>query len=647
MLREISLRDSRMTGGFWKPYLELIRTRTLPCQLRVLNDELGEGPEEKSGALENLRIAAGQSEGHHYGAYFQDSDVYKWLEAAAYSLEITPDAGLQAQAEQVVDLIAAAQEEDGYLSTYFQIEAPEKKYRLLDRSHELYCMGHCLEAMTAYDEAVGSPKARRIAEKIVDNLDRNFGYGEGQIRGADGHPEVEIGLLRYYEHTGDERGLRLAGFFLRVRGEDPAFYEKQTAENIRRGWLPAGTEAFGREYTQSYAQPKNQRTAVGHAVRQMYLAAGMAGLVRLTGDPELAQACRSIWEDVSQRKLFLTGGVGSTPFGEAFTAAYDLPNDTMYGETCAAIALVYFAWEMFKTEPKMEYIDVIERALYNGILSGASQDGTHFFYVNPLEVRADFCEKNPGLADVRAKRPAWFGCACCPPNFARTIGSVQRYVWAWDEERRILYLNLFAAGEVRAGGLTLTQKTDFPRENRVEISVEDGEGSVSLTLDLKVRIPWWAAGVCAQRNGEDIPVPAPGGYLDLRGMRPGETLLLSFRTPVMAVKARREVTADAGRVAVQRGPFVYCAEEADNPAPLWDYRVRPSEIRRAEEGKADGIPDYAPVLRVPARRERLSGSGLYRFDEESSREEAVLTLIPYYAWGNRSGRDMMVWLIQG
>lgn len=649
-LNEVKLNDVTVNGGFWKDYIELIREKTIPFQYRAINNDLsvklgnenrnGSFADEKSNALENLRIAAGLSEGGHYGCIFQDSDVYKWLEAASYSLAIHPDANLQALADGVVELIAKAQEDDGYIDTYFQIKEPALKYRMLCYSHELYCMGHLLEAVVASYEASGNETILAVGERIIDNLDASFGYEEGKLHGAGGHEEVEIGLLRMYELTGDSRALKLADFFLSVRGEDPDFYSKQMEELRGKN---AGERYFSiakdLKYLQCYARPKDQTKAEGHAVRMMYLASAMARLVRHTDDPELKRASDAIWENVTEKKMFVTGGVGSADIGEAFTGDFDLPNDTMYCETCASIALMFFAYEKFKLEQKADYIDVLERALYNGVLSGASRDGIHFFYVNPLEVHADIVDENPGLGHVQYVRPEWYSCACCPPNFARAIGSMQRYIYLVDTEKNEIYVNLTVNSELRCeNGVSIVQRTCFPAKNSAAYTV-CGNGE---RLRIRIRIPYWMSNVRATLDG--VSIEPENGFLSIEKEFTRSELGLVFDTPVMAVTASPSVVADSGRAAVQRGPFVYCAESVDNEFPLSEYRVSPASIKDAST--VEGVGSGVPGLAVAAEREISRSSGLYRFDEPICREKATLRLIPYYSWANRGAREMMVWLLR-
>ena len=644
MLRELPLKEVKMTGKFWDNYVELIKNATIPFQYKVLNDDVDDIEylkNRKSYALENFRIAAGLSEGVHRGMIFQDSDVYKWLDAVACSLQVKPDKNLQIVADQVVELIAAAQQADGYIDTYFQLKEPRLKYRMMYLGHELYCMGHLLEACVEYHKATGNQTVLKIAEKVVDQIDSKFGYEEGKIHGSDGHPVIELGLLKYYELTGNEKALKMCEFHVDIRGKNHDFYKEEMESNKRDG-LPIDMVNVPdiEEYLCAYTQPKNQREVKGHAVRMLYLAAGMARLAYHNNDQEIYEACKALWDNVVHKKMFVTGGVGSTGDGEAFTGDYDLPNETMYCETCASIALVFFAYDMFKIEPKEEYLEVIERCLYNGILAGASLDGIHFFYVNPMEVHADIIDGNKNHYWIKYERPNWYSCACCPPNFARTIGSVNRYIYTPDTENNTVYAGLFVDSETTAldGKLYIRQETAFPYENSVKFTVK-GCGTV------KIRVPFWAKNVKVNGNAVCCNCVKDGYYTAVVNDEE-KVYEFTFETPVMAVKANPKVVADANRVAVQKGPFVFCAESVDNENRLTDFRVSVEAVKNATMEVVECELGTIPVLTVNAKVEKGCTESLYTYNCDVEYENAQLKLIPYYAWANRGARDMMVWFHQ-
>ncbi|KAF1296232.1 hypothetical protein BAU15_10635 [Enterococcus sp. JM4C] len=646
--QEFSLESVKLSDSFWKNYQQLVREVVIPYQYQVLDDAIEVDvqaervddtlPVGKSHALENFRIAAGRTTGEHFGWSFQDSDVYKWLEAVGYSLQNQPDEALEALCDEVIELIGAAQAKDGYLDTYFQLKCPELSYRMLYFSHELYCAGHLIEAAIAYDQATGKSALLTIAKKFVKNIQAAFGYEAGKIQGADGHQEIELALVRLYEYTQQEEYLHLAEFFTDVRGKDPHFYSNEVKRNLEEG-LSEENPTIDAAYLQANAQPKNQTIAQGHAVRMLYMATGMAKIANQTGDAGLLAACERIWQDVTKRKMYITAGVGSTVHGEAFTGAYDLPNDTMYCETCASIALVYFAYELFKNEPKREYIEVLERALYNGVLSGASIDGKHFFYVNPLEVQPDSCRNNPGKGHVKTTRPDWFGCACCPPNFARLISSLQKYVYTQQEET--LYLNLFVESQLTSETGTLTQQTDFPYENQLTIE------ATGMTGRLAIRKPSWAAVMTVASVNAETEIEETADYFFVQ-LEKAVTLQVSFEQPVLAIRSNPKVWTNSRKLAIQRGPFVYCGEGHDNPE-LFSYRLTTKDISEAKvRSHSELLPQTLQLDLVASKVVQWKDEELYRFTEtEEVKEAAILKLIPYHLWGNRGENELRVWFPEG
>ena len=466
MSKEIALQQIRIKDPFWSGMQEKITDTVIPFQERVLNDK--EEGVEKSHALDNFRIAAGLMEGEFYGMVFQDSDVAKWLEGVAYSLVIKPDAALEQRADDIIDIIAKAQQPDGYLNTFFTIKEPEHRWQNLLECHELYCAGHMMEAAVAYYEATGKDKLLGVMERMAQHIMNRF--GEDKIPGIPGHQEVEIGLMRMYHATGKEAYKDMARYFLEERGKNPNFFKEETE---RRGWTHFGNMIpDDTKYNQSHATIYEQDEAVGHSVRAVYMYTAMADLAAEDHDEKLFAACRRLWENMTQKKMFITGGIGSTVEGEAFTKEYELPNDMNYAETCASIGLVFFARNMLKTEKNGRYADVMERALYNGIISGMQLDGKRFFYVNPLEVNPGVSGEIFGYKHVIPERPGWYACACCPPNLVRMVTSLGKY--AWDEDETAVYSHLFLGRGARQGGhprgerIPVGGKRDLPcvREDR-------------------------------------------------------------------------------------------------------------------------------------------------------------------------------------
>lgn len=405
---------------FWNTYSDLVRETVIPYQWEALNDRVEDA--EPSHAIRNFRIAAGLEQGEFGGWVFQDSDLYKWLEAVAYSLRHHPDQRLEKIADESIELIRQAQHDDGYLNTYFTIQEPGKQWTNLYEAHELYCAGHLIEAAVAYYQATGKRKLLDISCRFADLIDRMFGTKPGQIRAYCGHQEIELALIKLYGVTVEERYLNLSQYFIDERGKQPNYFIEEWERGSRTNIWSQGAPNL--EVYQSHLPVREQKVAVGHSVRAVYMCTAMADLARLTGDEGLKAACERLWSNTTGKQMYITGGIGSTHLGEAFTFDYDLPNDSVYAETCASIGLIFWARRMLQLEVKSEYADVLERALYNNVLGSMSMDGKHFFYVNPLEVWPEASLKNPDKHHVKPIRQKWFGCSCCPPNVARLLGSL-------------------------------------------------------------------------------------------------------------------------------------------------------------------------------------------------------------------------------
>lgn len=647
----IQLNQVQVTSEFWQRYRNLVVKEVLPYQWEVMNDQANiniaddpqnNGQDKNSHAIANLKIAAGLESGHHYGFPFQDTDVYKWLEAAAYSFSYHQDDNLKKMTDELIDLIADAQDDDGYLSTYFQIDAPERKFKRLQQSHELYTMGHYIEAGVAYYQATGNQKALQIAERMADCIDKSFGLKDGQIHGYDGHPEIELALARLFEATQEQRYLDLAHYFLNQRGQNPEFFDEQIkADGVDRD-LIAGMRDFPRRYYQAAEPIKDQETADGHAVRVVYLCTGMAMVARHTGDQELLAACKRFWNDIVKRRMYITGNIGSTTTGEAFTYDYDLPNDTMYGETCASVGMSFFAKEMLKIEAKGEYGDILEKELFNGSLSGMSLDGKHFFYVNPLEADPTASKLNPGKSHILTHRADWFGCACCPANLARLITSVDQYIYTVHDNT--ILSHQFIANEASfSDGVTVTQTNNFPWQGDIKYHLENANHK---TYQFGIRVPQWSqAEFSVAVNGQNVDTTIEDGFIYLTIDQDNVDIELTLNMTTKLMRSNNRVKANFGQVAVTRGPLVYAAEEADNEAPLWDYHVNT---------KDDATYDYQEetlggvgVITVPATREQFESidDALYKsIDDVPNEIDTQLTLVPYYSWANRLNGQMRVWL---
>ncbi|AGT32221.1 glycosyl hydrolase [Geobacillus genomosp. 3] len=624
---------------FWKRYIDVVRHEVVPYQWEVLNDRIPDA--EPSHAIENFRIAAGESDGEFYGMVFQDSDVAKWLEAVAYLLETKRDPELEALADDVIELLGRAQQPDGYLNTYYTVKEPGKRWTNLRDNHELYCAGHLIEAAVAYFRATGKRRFLDIMCKYADYIGTVFGRGEGQISGYDGHQEIELALLRLYEATGNENYLKLSQYFIDQRGQQPHYFdrEKEARGETGRFWYDGGYR-----YHQAHIPVREQKQAVGHAVRALYMYTAMAGLAAKTGDESLKQACKTLWENVTKRQMYITGGVGSSECGESFTFDFDLPNDTAYAETCASIALVFWARRMLELETDGKYADVMERALYNGTISGMDLDGKKFFYVNPLEVWPKACERHD-KRHVKPVRKKWFSCACCPPNLARLIASIGHYIYSQTSDA--LFVHLYVGSDIRTelGGrsVEIVQETNYPWDGTVRLTVlPESPGEFTIGL----RVPGWCRGATLTINGEKVDMVAliQKGYAYIKRIwKKGDQVELVFPMPVERIKAHPQVRANAGKVALQRGPIVYCLEEVDNGPNLANLF-----LPRDAHLEAHFEPDLLEgVVVITGTAERMDESAwndeLYRSSEPQTYQVPFRT-IPYYVWCNRGEGEMTVWV---
>jgi len=630
---------TKITDKFWASYLQLVKDTVVPFQWAALNDDASVNvvvestaapiPTEKSHAIENLKIAAGLAEGEHHGYWFQDTDIYKWLEAVGYILNHFPDEDLEVLADGAIDLIEAAMEDDGYLNTYYQLRMPERKFKELHMSHEMYCCGHMIEAAVAYFNATGKDKILKLACKFADCIDANFGPEEGKLHGADGHQEIELALVKLYQTTGEARYLRLAQYLLDVRGQEPNFF---TFESFYTG-----------TYMQAHKQPKHQDEAVGHAVRLAYMCVGMADVALASGDDELLGACKRIWENITTKRMYVIGGIGSTHHGEAFTFDYDLPNDIMYCETCASIGLVYFARAMLAHERHSKYADVMERALYNNAIAGMASDGKKYFYVNPLESQPEANEKSPNRGHVKSTRPDWFGCACCPPNLARTISSIEKYITTVADDELYTHLYIGHETDYRLGGadFAIKQTVNFGDTCSVNFEVS---GAQEANAAFNFRVPNWSGGYVLSIGGEKAEHEVHNGYIRIsKNWQGKETIEITFTMPVLQITAHPKVRANTGKVAVQRGPFVYCLEEADNGANLHLINITEETVFAAKS--VDWL--IPPVLTAKGQRLEISDSWqgeLYAFDAKPQYVSVDFTMIPYFAWANRGAGEMAVWV---
>lgn len=615
--RSLPLGATQIYDGFWARRQAINRQVSLRRGYEKL---------QEFGNLDNLCYAAGRSEGPYRGPLFMDSDLYKWLEAVALDQANATDSELLGLADGVIDLLAAAQDEDGYLNSYWQMVRPADRWTDLDHGHELYCAGHLIEAAIAYLRATGSDRLLEVARRFADYIDTVF--GPGKCAGTSGHPEIELALVELYRETGERRYLDLARFFIDQRGQQ------------RMG---RGGRHFGPEYHQDRVPVREAAVVEGHAVRQLYLTAGVTDLYLETGDSELLDAVKRLWRDMTVHKMHITAGFGARYTGEAFGDAYELPSDRCYCETCAAIAAMMWNWRMLLATREARYADLLERSLYNGFLSGVSLDGERYFYVNPLQSRGGI------------ERPKWHGCACCPPNVMRQIALVGHFAATVDCDGLQIHQYMCARlrfEDTQGCRAVVRMESDYPWNGEVGLTIEESGGG---TWRLSLRVPGWCDSAEIALNGERVDVPPGVPYAHVaRKWMPGDRLELRLKMEPRLTRPNPRVDAIRGCVAIERGPLVYCLEEVDQEpgASLLDLRIAPDagaqSCWRADllggvmviqaPGCALDLSDWDGALyRTSARRDEAAGSW----------RRLNLTAVPYYAWANRGAAAMRVWIPTG
>ena len=631
-LEAVAFTRVQLEDAFWAPRVETNRRVTLPMQYQQCKE---------TGRIDAWTWQKGQPNEPHI---FWDSDVGKWIEAAAYSLTTHPDQALEAKIDAAVDLMEKGQGEDGYLNSHFSRVEPGKRWANLRDCHELYCAGHLMEGAVAYYQATGKRKFLEVMCRYTDYIDGVFGPKKGQKHGYCGHPEVELALVKLHRATGNQRYLNLAKYFVDERGRQPSYYDEEAkarGEDPARVW-------FGRySYLQAHQPLREQTEVVGHAVRAMYIYSGMADVAAETGDRTLLPALKRLWENVTAKRMHVTGGLGPTCRNEGFTFDYDLPNENAYDETCANIALVFWAHRMLHLDPDGRYVDVMERALYNSVISGISLSGDHFFYANPLAA-------HPGVdphgsiqsADYRYGRSAWFGCACCPPNIARLLASFGGYVYSQGKGEARVNLYVEGRGELEVDGqrVVLRQKTKYPWAGTVALTVKP---AAPATFALALRIPGWCRGAGLKVNGRSVPVRVDKGYARIvRRWVAGDRVEVSMPMPVERIEAHPHVRQDAGRVALQRGPVVYCLEEVDNGRDLSDV-ILPRAAKLTTKFEPALLGGVVVIKGKAQRRDPAKWSGrLYGTDATPLRSVAIKA-VPYAVWANRQAGEMLVWLLDG
>ncbi|MEZ4641603.1 MAG: glycoside hydrolase family 127 protein [Chloroflexota bacterium] len=609
-LRPFPLTAITLTDTFWAPRRVRNRTVTLPTQFALL---------EETGRLNNFRRAAGRPDIPFSGYYFNDSDVYKWLEAAAWTLADTPDPALSVQVEQVITLITAAQQPDGYLNTYFMYEKAGARWANLRDMHELYCAGHLIQAAIAHrrasdDHHSSSERLLAVAIRLADHIAARF--GPQGMDGAPGHEEIEMALVELYRETGNGRYLTLAQFFLDRRGH---------------GLLG------GRAYHQDHQPFRDLTHLAGHAVRAAYLNAGAADLLLETGETALWETLTHLWQQMTMRQMYVSGGIGARHEEEAFGEDYELPNARAYAESCAAIGSIFWQWRMLAYSGDARYADLLEWTLYNAALPGIGLDGHSYFYHNPL------------ASDGQIQRQPWFTCACCPPNIARLLAMLPGYVYSRTKTSHAandLWVHLYIASELRTDAVHLVQHSNYPWSDEVTIEMR-----MNGRFSLHMRLPSWVEMPRLTVNGVAVDSPLwPGQYTTVtRDWRVGDRLELHLPMPVRYLASHPHVANNLGKVAVQRGPLLYCLEQVDNPdVDIRDVALRPLPATVT----TIPLPALAGALalRLPAWHHPLSSTwaeALYRPQSamvDRAGQEAWVTAVPYCVWGNREVGAMRVWL---
>lgn len=598
-LRPVSVSSVRITDDFWAGRLSRNAADTLPFAHEKCRS---------TGALDNFARAAGRLDGPFNGRYYSDSDVYKWVESACWSLASVDDPDLRSRLDETVALIAAAQDQDGYLNTYFSVDRVDQRWTDLVVKHEMYCLGHLIQAAVAHHRVTGERTLLDVGIRAAELVERR--YPPQQTYGTCGHPNLEMALVELARATGDRRWLELATWQLESRGH---------------GVLD------GNEYLLDHEPVRQQRRVTGHAVRALYLYAAMADVVLETGDQELSDNLDALWQDLTERKMSITGGVGARWDGEAFGDAYELP-DRAYNETCAAIATIYLAWRMLLRTGDGRYRDVIEWSLYNAVLPGLSDDGTAFFYQNPL---AD---------GGRHRRQPWFDCACCPPNITRMLASLPGYVVGSSAEGVWLHLLVGVEADLQldgAGSVRVSTTTDLPYDQNLRLVLGlDREHE----FDLRLPAPDWSSNTTVAINGTPVEPTVEAGYLVLRRTwRDQDTVTVAYDPEVRLLTTHPRVAMAHHRVAVSRGPLVYCVEQTDHDTDVRDLRVRGSEEWKPVD--LDGLPGIRGLTTQAVHTVRSSDAPRRPWTAESSAlHPATVVAIPYFAWANREPGPMTVLL---
>lgn len=610
----------RFTDDFWAPLQEVNRTRAIPANERQCR---------ATGRIDAFRLAwkPGMPNPPHI---FWDSDVAKWIEAASYSLAMHADAALERRLDRVIALIATAQQADGYLNTHFTVVRPAERWKHFD-DHELYCMGHLIEAGVAHHAATGKRNLLDVCIRLADHIDRVFGPGPGQLRGYCGHEEIELALVKLHRATGEARYLALARFMIDQRGTLPHYFDRLKATEPD---APVYTRHYvaGYAHFQAHLPVRDQTAVVGHAVRATYLYCGMADVAAIDGDAALAKAGRTLWRHATHNLMYVTGGIGSSHANEGFTFDRDLPNETAYCETCASVGLILWAHRMWYQEQDSAYIDVLERALYNACIAGMSRDGEKFFYVNPLASLGQH------------HRKAWYGCSCCPPNISRLLASLGGYVYSAAPGRLDVHLYAACEATVDLGDNTVrvSQRTSYPWDGTVILRLEPANTGRFL---LRLRRPGWCRSCTVQVNGAAVRTRMVSGYIEIdRAWTADDRVTVLMPMPVERIHADPRIRHDCGRIALGRGPIIYCLEGCDNGTDL-DALSLPPQARLTYRFRAHLLGGVGTIT-TTARRALPFADTPYAAQVPRTTAQRI-TAVPYFAWDNREPGAMAVWIRTG
>ena len=625
----VNFTQVRIEDDFWRERLDTVLTRTIPSQHQRLVE---------SGILASLDVPRPTPplripRNHHNFTtqIFWDSDVGKWIEAASYALQHRRDAKIEAQVDAIADQLAKAQLPDGYLNCWYIGREIDKRWTNLRDNHELYCAGHMLEGAIAYFRATGRRNLLDIMLRYVDHIAAIFGPGEGQKRGYCGHQEIELALIKLYHLTYDRKHLELAAYFIDERGRSPHYFD---IEAITRGDDPKAYFQKTYEYNQSHKPVRQQDKVVGHAVRAMYMYAAMADLAAELSDDSLKRACEVLWKDVTGKRMYVTAGLGPAAANEGFTVDYDLPNDTAYAETCASVALIFWAQRMLNLELDGAYADVMELALYNGALSGLARNGTQYFYQNPLE------------SDGSHTRWDWHPCPCCTMNVSRLVASIGGYFYSTGADVLAVHLYGGSTANFTVGGTEakVRQATDYPWTGRVKLTVDP---ETPAEFALKLRIPNWSREASVTVNGKAVgSTTLDHGYLEIRRRwSAGDVVDLNLPMPVERVYGNPRIKMNVGRIALKRGPLVYCLEQVDNSSEVGMLKL-PHDAKPEAAERPDLFDGIVTVVADAVVAEIADWDGdLYRH-VPPKHVATRLTAVPYYAWNNRGANRMAVWIAE-